>query len=118
MVQHGYGGRRVGNGEHPTTGGEKMDLTPGEFGAIVLSCTFGPGIVWMVFALACMPIYLIMRHAREKRKAKQLQRNAALSTGTGIPLGEQGDPMSRFGGGYYSPTASVIASMPPAASGH
>jgi len=116
MAPYPNGAGEDGSAGHGGGGGGSRELTAGEIVAIVLSCVFGPGILWMLFICCCVPTCVMILHASDKRSERKLQREAALRTS--IHLGEQAQPVAPAGGDYFTPTASVIAPVPPAAQGH
>ena len=109
----------TGSGGNSGHGGGSRELSAGEIVAIVLSCVFGPGILWMLFVCCCVPTCVMVLHAADKRSEKKLQREAALRTS--IPLGGRAQPGAPAGGDYFTPTASVpapVAPEPAAQGGH
>lgn len=102
------------------------DLTPGETAAVVLSCIFGPIILWIIFSCCLLPMCGAVLKVREKKRQKKLQEEAVL--GTSVALVEQPPPSdapAAFGdsfpsqtsasGCYYTPTARILTPVPPAA---
>jgi len=119
----GSGGGGGGGGG----GGCCDELTPGQTAAVVLSCIFGPVILWIIIWHCLCPMCWKMVKVREKRRQKKLQEETAL--GASVPLVEQPPPgaPTAFGGpfpsqtpagrDYYTPTASLTP-VPQAAQAH
>ena len=117
-----------GGGGGGGSGGCCDELTPGETAAVVLSCIFGPVILWIIFRRCLLPTCSKVLKAREKRRQKKLQEDTAL--GTSVPLAEQPLPGTPtvFGdslpsqtparGDYYTPTACILTPVPPATQVH
>ncbi|KAF8419499.1 hypothetical protein BGX38DRAFT_1275414 [Terfezia claveryi] len=118
-----------GGGGGSAGGGCCGDLTPGETAALVLSCIFGPVILWILFCHCLLPMCGKMLDSREKRRQEKLQMEAAL--GASVPLVEQPPPLAApaaygdvlpsqtpAGVHYYTPTARILTPIPPAAQAH
>ncbi|KAF8429284.1 hypothetical protein EV426DRAFT_703078 [Tirmania nivea] len=98
------------------------DLTTGEIIAVVLSCIFGPMILWMLFFCCLIPTCMAILAVREKRKQKKmeaLRKSVPLveqlpPPGAPTPLGNPLPSQTPARDDYYTPTASILTPAPPA----
>ena len=122
----GKGGFKTKSGGGGTL---EAGLSAGETAAVVLSCIFGPIILWIIFRHCLLPMCVKGLEAREKRRQRKLQKEAAL--GTNFLLVEQPPPpgapaafedllpsQTPAGGDYDAPTTRILTPIPPTAQKH